>query len=418
MTPDQKYAHARTFPVHVGVDTSKQFHVVVARGPDGFRKKPYRVNVSREGFDACDRYLTELFPDVPRNRMLIGLEFAGHHGFTFAFDLARRGYEVVNVLPSVTKKTKEIEDNSPLKTDAKDAALICSLTGEGKFVRFPFLKTPFAELRVLTSNRHRLTVEETRFKNRLQGVLDLAWPEFQALFSTIAKPTPLAILSRWPLPADLLAARPSTVYAHVRKASRNVYGREKVDRLIQSARESVALTQASDERRMEIQGILARWRLVRRQIAELDAKIAERVADHAPAQALMSIPEIGATAAATLLAELGTLADYEHPRQVLKLAGLNLYEKSSGQSRGRVKQTKRGRPMLRRQLYLLATRWCKRRGLYRDYYEAMKARNGGPSVKAFSAIARKLVPLLLAVAKSGEPFDEARWRAARHRAAA
>ena len=39
----------------------------------------------------------------------IGLEFAGHHGFTFAHDLARRGYQIVNVLPAVTKRTKEID---------------------------------------------------------------------------------------------------------------------------------------------------------------------------------------------------------------------------------------------------------------------------------------------------------------------
>ena len=97
------------------------------------------IRVLREGFDAAAAYLTATFPDVPRERMLVGLEFAGHHGFTFAHDLARRGYQIVNVLPAVTKRTKEIEDNSPLKTDAKDAALICKLTGDGAFVRFPFL---------------------------------------------------------------------------------------------------------------------------------------------------------------------------------------------------------------------------------------------------------------------------------------
>jgi transposase len=147
MTPDEKYAYARTFPVQVGVDTSKTFHVLVARGPDGRRSKAFRADVSRTGFDQADAHLVTLFPDVPRERMLVGLEFAGHHGFTFAHHLAARGYPVVNVLPSVTKKTKEIEDNSPLKTDAKDAALIAKLTGDGSFVRFPFLDEQYVTLR-------------------------------------------------------------------------------------------------------------------------------------------------------------------------------------------------------------------------------------------------------------------------------
>jgi hypothetical protein len=80
--------------------------------------------------------------------------------------------------------------------------------------------------------------------------------------------------------------------------------------------------------------------------------------------------------------------------------------------RGRIKQTKRGRPALRRQLFLLAGRWCLTRGLYRTAYVAMLERNGRSRTKAVCAIARKLVPMLLHVMQTGEPFDVPRWCAA------
>ena len=121
MSPEQKRAYARTFPVHVGVDTGKAFHVLVAQGPDGRRTKGYKVVVGRQTFEQADAQLQTWYPGVRRGQMLIGLEFAGHHGFTFARYLAERGYPVVNVLPAHTKRAKEIEDNSPLKSDAKDA---------------------------------------------------------------------------------------------------------------------------------------------------------------------------------------------------------------------------------------------------------------------------------------------------------
>ncbi len=92
MHADDKLAYARTFCVHVGVDTGKTFHMLVARGPDSRRTKAITVPVSRGGFDAADAHLTALFPNVPRERMLVGIEFAGHHGQTFAADLHRRGY--------------------------------------------------------------------------------------------------------------------------------------------------------------------------------------------------------------------------------------------------------------------------------------------------------------------------------------
>ena len=417
MTPDEKHAHARSFPIHVGVDTAKSFHVLVAQGPDGQRSTPVRVEVTRAGFEATDAHLRALFPDHTPQQMLVGLEFAGHHGFTFARFLADRSYPVVNVLPAHTNRSKELEDNSPLKTDAKDAAQIAKLVSLGIFVRFPFLTTPYVELRLLTVQRHRLTVEATRFKNRLQGVLDLAWPEFLSHFSGLHKRTPLAILERWPLPQDVLATSPATIRRHIKAASRGHVAPARVRALITSAQETVALTQATPERRLEIQQLLARWALVRTQLAEVDARLAVLVAQCPEARILLSVPEISVTCAATLVSELGTPADFQHPRQVLKLAGMNLTGRQSGQTEGRRRQSKRGRPMLRRQLFLLAGRWCQPRGLYRPEYEAMRAR-GIPGTKAVCSLARKLVPLLLRVMQSGEPFTEARWRGNRRQLAA
>ena len=417
MTPDEKHAYARQFSVHVGVDTAKLFHVLVAQGPEGRRSKPFRVLVSRAGFEAAYAHLQSLFPGLAPAQMLVGLEFAGHHGFTFARFLAARGYPVVNVLPAHTNRSKELEDNNPLKTDAKDAAQIARLVSQGIFVRFPFLTTPYVELRLLSVQRHRLTVEATRFKNRLQGVLDLAWPEFLGQFSGLHKRTPLAILERWPLPAEFVAAAPQTVGRHIQAASRGHVSTERVAQLRTSARETIALTQATPERRLEITQLLARWALVREQLAEVEARIAVLVEQCPEAKALLSVPEIGAACAATLVAELGTPADFQHPRQVLKLAGMNLTGRQSGQTEGRRRQSKRGRPMLRRQLFLLAGRWCQPRGLYRPEYEAMRAR-GVPGTKAVCSLARKLVPLLLRIMQTGQPFDAARWRGNRHQAAA
>lgn len=416
MRPDEKYLYARSFPVHVGVDTGKAFHVLVARGPDGRRKRPHKVLVGREGFEAADAHLRALFPDVEPSRMLVGLEFAGHHGFTFAHFLRERGYAVVSVLPAHTKRTKEIEDNSPEKNDRKDASLICKLVGDGIFVPFPFLEEPYTSLKLLVMQRHRLTVEENRFKNRLQGVLDLAWPEFMGHFCEITKKTPLALLTRWPLPEDLARADPRTAERFIRKTSRGQIRPEKIRSIIHSAHETVALMDGTGLRRLEIENLLERWQLVRKQKAELDARIAELVERCPEARALITVPEVSTLSAAVIVSELGTPASYEHPRQVLKLAGMNLVGSTSGTSvYGRRWQSKRGRPMLRRQLFLIAGRWCGPRGLYHDDYRRMLERNGMRRTKAVAALARKLVPVLFRVMKSGEPFDLERFLENRHR---
>ncbi len=142
---------------------------------------------------------------------------------------------IVSVLPAHTKKAKELDDNSPNKSDQIDAALISRLTGEGRFVPFPFLSDDLARLKLLIMQRHRLTVEATRYKNRLQGMLDLGWPELLGAFSSIEKRTPLAILRRWPLPQDLATASPRTVRRLIKKVSRGHVSADKTREIIEAA---------------------------------------------------------------------------------------------------------------------------------------------------------------------------------------
>ena len=179
---------------------------------------------------------------------------------------------------------------------------------------------------------------------------------------------------------------------------------------------TIGLPDAAEERGLEIRYILARWALLREQLADLDARISVLVEDCPEARVLLTVPSISAVCAGTIVAELGTPEDFEHWRQVVKLAGMNIVTKSSGHRPQTITpkwQSKRGRPMLRRQLFLLAGRWCQQRGLYRPDYEALLAR-GSSKTKAVCTLARKLVPMLLAVMQSGEAFDVERWSANRH----
>ena len=408
---EQRERWAATFPVHVGVDAGKSFHKLVAAGRNRVRTKAVKVEVSREGFDKAVTFLQREYPGIRASETLVGIEFGGHHGYTFAEFLRGLGYVIVTVPSVVTKRLKEVEDNSPRKDDAKDAAQICKLLGSGLFVTYAVLAPDVAEMRVLTTERHRLAVEQVRLKNRLQSTLDVDWPEFMSAFANIQHVTPRTLLRRWPVARDLAAAAVRSVHVVMRDASRNHFPRERAAELVATARASIAVAGGIAARRQEIRRLLERWDLVATQIEVIEAQLAELVALHSGARALATVPQVGTLCAATLVAEIGTPDTFESPRQVLKLAGMNLTRKESGTSiHGRVRQTKRGRPLLRRQLFLLAGRWCQPSGLYRAEYQAMVARNGGRKIAALCAIARRLVPLLLAVMQRGEAFDLERWQ--------
>ena len=392
------------FPLLVGVDTAKQKFTAVARTPDGVFSTPVDVSLGRAEWLAWLQDLHALYPGLRPDQVLMGLEFAGHHGATLAHFLRAHGYPVVAIPAKSAKQTRDASLAGKSKTDKADAKHICTALSRGTYVRFPDLQSPIAELKVLVMAHHRLTVERARLKNRLKGILDLAWPEV-TLLGNLEKATLPAVLRRWPLPQDLLAASPRTVTRLVQAVSRGHHRAVWTRRLLRSAQETLGLPGAATERRLELTDLLTRQELLDTQLAELDRRIEALVTTCPAARLLDSVPELGPVGAATIVAELGDPAAFEHPDQWLKLAGLHLADRQTGMSQGRKRIAKQGRPLLRRQLYLLAGRWVTPRGLYRQDYLALKKR-GFVQTKAVCTLARRLVPILFAVVKSGKPFDK------------
>ncbi len=183
------------------------------------------------------------------------------------------------------------------------------------------------------------------------------------------------------------------------------------DALIEGARSTIGVCLAADAYRAGVRRLLARWDAIDRQIAEIDDSLEAIVSADPRCAALVTIPSVSVVTTAVLIGEIGDINNYESPRQVLKMAGLGLSRRQSGTTiLGPVRITKRGRPALRRELFILAGRWCRSDGILRARYDAIVARNGSRRIKAITALSRSLVPLIFHILKTGEPFDLARWQ--------
>jgi len=58
---------------------------------------------------------------------------------------------------------------------------------------------------------------------------------------------------------------------------------------------------------------------------------------------MLTVPGVGAITVAGFLAEVGDVNNYDHGQQIIRLAGLNLKENSSGIRKGKTGITKWGR---------------------------------------------------------------------------
>jgi len=145
------------------------------------------------------------------------------------------------------------------------------------------------------------------------------------------------------------------------------------------------------------------------QIKQTEALIRTHINNHPrlkrQSALLDSIPGIGETTAATLLAEITDITQYESARQVAAFAGLVPRERQSGSSvRGRTRLSKIGNARLRKALYFPAITALRCSAFFKQWAEGLRQR-GKCKMSVIGAAMRKLIHLAYGVLKTGQPFD-------------
>jgi transposase len=145
------------------------------------------------------------------------------------------------------------------------------------------------------------------------------------------------------------------------------------------------------------------------QIKRTEELIREHIESHPglkrQRQLLDSIPGVGETTAAVLMAEVPDFSQYRSARQVAAFAGLVPRERQSGSSvRGRVRLSKIGNSRLRKALYFPAVTAIRCSPFFQQWAEGLRQR-GKSKMAVIGAVMRKLIHLAYGVLKTGMPFD-------------
>ena len=399
----QKRASIKSDTLVVGIDIGKRSHVARAILPDTTIAKPLHFENNRAGFEKLQGYVVNWQRAALCSETVVGMESTGHYCENLAYWLAGRGTKVVQVNALHVKRTKETFDNSPGKADPKDAALVADLVSQGKYLGLILPQGDIAELRQLVNLRQRLVTERTAKLNLLHAALDRVFPEFTTVFKDPLGKTARYILGHFPLPAELLRFSAIELWKQLQEKCDKRLSLKKVEGLLAAAAGSVGVVAGSSGARLALCEALAMVQYLADMIGRLEDSIAVLVAKVEESRWLMSLRGIGLITAAVILAETGGLKCYDRAASVLKLAGINLYEISSGQSHGLRRISRRGRSLLRHILYLAALQQTHRGAPLYEFYTRL-VEKGKPKVKALIAVACKLVRVLFALVRDGRCY--------------
>ncbi len=370
---------------------------------DGRSSKTFKFNNTREGFEKFWGMTIANKNRFGCDEVIVGYESTGPYAEPLVHYLGDKPVKMVQVNPMHTKKMKEVQDNSPLKTDDKDPRVIADIIRLGRVLTIIVPEGDAAYLRRLNNARERHVGERTALLNQLQQLVFLIFPEFKTVLKDMKGKTAQYLLKKYTTPERIGALCKRTLAKEMWKWSRGWFGILDAESLIGLARETVGIKEGLAGISIDIRHILTQLEAEEQFMAEIEAEM-EAALERIPYSArLLSIKGLGIVSVAGLIGEVGDFSKFSTQSEIMKLAGLDLYEISSGNRKGQRRISKRGRSLLRKILFYAAIQTIRKNGILHEYYTRLTDRGMG-RMRALIAVSRKLLGIIHALVRDDTDY--------------
>ena len=412
-TQNQKISQVTETTLIVGVDIGSETNFARAfnwRGQE-VSKKVFRFSNSLEGFQSLLAYLNTHMTIASAQQAIVGCEPTGHYWFNLARYLEENNIKLALVNPYHVKQIKELDDNSPKKTDLKDPKTIAKLVVDGRY-SYPYLPEGiYADLREAISSRERIVKELNAITNRIKRWLKIYFPEYLVVYKNFSAESGLTVLESAPLPQDIIQLGPEGVNQLWRDKKLRAVGMKRALTLVEAAHNSIGLPGGSCAR-MELQLLLEDFRTKQIQLEKITEVLEVETLSVPHADKLLVIKGVGLITVAGFLAEVGDIRRFDSPKQIQKLAGLEVKENSSGKHHGRSSISKRGRKRLRKILFQVMLPMIQNNSEFGEIYQYFTTRQKNPlkGKQAIVAAGCKLIRVFYAVLKHGVDYDPQKLR--------
>jgi len=349
--------------------------------------------------------------------IVMGFESTGSYALPLVHYFSKKPLRLVQVNPYHCKKMREVKGNSPNKTDKKDPRVIADIILLNNFLTVIIPEGVEAELRELTGNRERSVKNRTAMLNQLQDIVYCIFPEFLQIMKEVTTKTSRYLIGTHITPESIISLGLESLWDIMKKVGRGKLKRDQAVKLFQAAQISIGIKEGVQSKLLEIQHLLSQIARENQFIEELESKMAEYLAKIPYSQFILSIKGLGTVTVAGLIGEFGDLRKFDTCGEVIKMAGLDLYEVSSGNHTGQRRISKRGRSLIRKFLYYASLRLITANGMMREKYQQLIHR-GMVKMKALICIMRKLLRTIFALVRDGSSYTNNQQRFSNYKLAA
>ena len=385
----------------IGIDIGKNKHEATLINEKGnIIGKSIKFEYSTAGFNKLISSINNY--NISNDKFVFSMEATGHYWLALFSKLVESDYNVQVINPIQTDACRKFYIRET-KNDSKDSFLIAQVTRFNGYSKTTLPDEVMISLKELTRFRTFLVDDISDYKRKATVVLDKIFPEYTQIFSDSFGKTSKEILTKYPLPKDILDEDLESLAKVLSTSSKGRLGYSKAEQLQNLAKESFGIKFATEALVMEIKSILSTIEHLQNQVSKLDEKIA--VLLRSLGTTIETIPGIGPILGAIIVSEIGDINRFSHASKLVAYAGIDPTVKQSGEFNAtKNRMSKRGTPYLRRALWTASIVAAFNDPNLHEYY--LKKKNEGKHHGTIiGAIARKLIYRIFIVLKDNIPYQ-------------
>ena len=385
----------------IGIDIWKNKHEATLIDEKGnIIGKSIKFENSTAGFNKLISSINNY--NISNDKFVFSMEATGHYWLALFSKLVESDYNVQVINPIQTDACRKFYIRET-KNDSKDSFLIAQVTRFNGYSKTTLPDEVMISLKELTRFRTFLVDDISDYKRKATVVLDKIFPEYTQIFSDTFGKTSKEILTKYPLPKDIVNEDLESLAKVLSTSSKGRLGYSKAEQLQNLAKESFCIKFATEALVMEIKSILSTIEHLQNQVSKLDEKIA--VLLRSLGTTIETIPGIGPVLGAIIVSEIGDINRFSHASKLVAYAGIDPTVKQSGEFNAtKNRMSKRGTPYLRRALWTASIVAAFNDPNLHEYY--LKKKNEGKHHGTIiGAIARKLIYRIFIVLKDNIPYQ-------------
>ena len=389
--------------VSIGIDVAKDKHGCCIQSSEGeVLADVFTISNNMDGFHTLLEKIQAC--TAPQDKIRVGLEATGHYSYNLLGFLLDNGLATYVLNPLRTNLYRKSLSLRKTKTDRVDARTIAAMLLSDAGLK-PYTDTAYhnEELKSLTRYRFDKVKERAKLKTSVSRLVCILFPELEKLVPTLHMASVYALLEEFPGAKQVAGAHLTSLKSLLEKASKGRYKRDVALSIRDAARMSIGSRMPAKS--LELQHTIRLIRELDAEIHEIEAEI-ETMMDEIRSP-IMTIPGIGYRMGAMILAEAGDLSRFDSPDKLLAYAGMSPSTYQSGQLNNCYPHMeKRGSRYLRYALFNATKYVCLWDPAFAAYLAKKRAEGKHYNV-AISHAAKKLVRLIFAMEKSGQPYRSA-----------